>query len=64
MIDMLSVTNIKVYMMVEKVEAKQDKPGDAQKMNKLVKLRSQLINAINEELGTEADITKVYGSDK
>lgn len=64
LIDELSVTNIKVFMMVERVEAKQDKPGDSQKMNKLVKYRSQLMNAINEELQGEGEITKVYGSDK
>lgn len=64
LIDELSVTNIKIFMMVEKVERKEDKPGDSQKMNKLVKYRSQLINAINEELGDESSITKVYSTDK
>ncbi len=64
LIDELSVTNIKVFMMVEKVERKEDKPGDSQKMNKLVKFRSQLINAINEELEGDSEIVKVYGSDK
>lgn len=64
LIDELSVTNIKVFMMVEKVERKENKLEDAQKMNKLVKFRSQLINAINEELTGNSDIVKVYGSDK
>jgi hypothetical protein len=62
LIDALSVTNIKIYMMVEDVEAERNTKEDAQKMQKLIKYRAQLTNAINEELGGEENIVKVYGS--
>lgn len=59
-IDELSVTNIKIYMKVEEVEAGKNEAQDAQKLQKLIKYRSQLINAINEELGDSSEIVKVY----
>jgi hypothetical protein len=64
LIDSLSVTNIKIFMLVEKVEREENTAADAQKMQKLIKLRSKLMGAIEEELGGENDYIKVYSSDK
>jgi len=64
LIDALSVTNIKIYMLVERVERKENTVEEGQRMNALVKYRSQLTNAINAELGVDEQIVKVYGSDK
>lgn len=63
LIDELCVTNMKVWALVERVEAKTNTVEEAWKMNKLVAYRTQLMNAINERFGDEA-VTKVYGSDK
>ena len=63
LIDELCVTNLKVWALVERVEAKTNTVEDAWKMNKLVAYRSKLMSAINERFGDE-EITKVYGSDK
>jgi len=62
LIDELSITNIKIYMMVEDVEAGRNAKEDAQKMQALIKYRSQLKNAINADLGDRKEETKVYGS--
>lgn len=64
LIDELSVTNIKIYMMVEEVEAGRNSKEDAQKMQSLIKYRSALKNAINQELGDRKEEQKVYGSGK
>jgi hypothetical protein len=48
--------------MVEDVEAERNTKEDAQKMQSLIKYRSQLKNAINAELGDRKEETKVYGA--
>lgn len=63
LIDEICVTNIKIAMMVEQVEAHTNTIEDAWKMNALVKERSRLRSAINEYFGENPEI-KVYGSDK
>jgi hypothetical protein len=60
LVDELSVTNIKIFMMVEKIEEGKNTKEDAQKMQTLIKYRSQLTNAINAEFGSTAESTKVY----
>ena len=63
LIDELCVTNMKVWALVERVEAHTNTVEEGWKMNKLVAYRTKLMNAINEHFGDEA-VTKVYGSDK
>lgn len=57
-IDELSVTNIKIFMLIDKVHKNEHTKEDATKIQDLNLYRSQLINAINEEFGGE-EIVKV-----
>jgi hypothetical protein len=59
----LSVTNIKLYMAVERVERDEHTREDATTMQSLIKYRSQLKNAINAYFAEERQDIKVYGSD-
>ncbi len=61
LIDELSITNIKIFMMVEEVERGENTKEDAQKMQGLIKYRSQLKGAINEFVGERKEL-KVYGT--
>lgn len=56
LIDELTIVNIKIFMLIEKVEEEIDQPGDAKKIQTLNKYRSQLKNAINEEFGERQEI--------
>lgn len=60
LIDELSITNIKIFMLNESVEQKRNTVEEGQRMNKLNKYRAELTNAINEELGDSTRILKVY----
>lgn len=55
-IDELSVTNIKIFMLVGKVQRNEHTKEDAIKLQDLNSYRSQLKNAINEELGGRTEI--------
>ena len=57
-IDELSVTNIKIFMLVDKVQKCQHNIEDAKNLQSLNSYRSELMNAINEEFH-ERSIIKV-----
>lgn len=48
LIDELSVTNIKIYHLVERIQSNNFEKEDAKKLQDLNSYRSQLTNAINE----------------
>ena len=48
LIDELSITNIKVFFLIEKVHQDTHTKEDAKKIQVLNRYRSQLVNAINE----------------
>jgi len=48
LIDKLSVTNIKIFMLVDKVQKDDFTKEDAKKLQDLNTYRSQLTNALNE----------------
>ena len=47
LIDELSITNIKIFYLVDKVQKDQHTREDAKKIQDLNKLRSEYVNAIN-----------------
>lgn len=53
LIDELSITNIKIFMLVDKVKANIHTREEAKKIDDLNTYRSKLMNAITEELGGE-----------
>ena len=53
LIDELSVTNIKIFMLVDKVQKNEHSKEDAKKLQDLNTYRSKLMNAINEFSGDE-----------
>lgn len=60
LIDELSITNCKIFMFNVAVENGTNTVEGDQQMHKLNKYRSQLKNAINEELGDMKVETKTY----
>lgn len=48
LIDILSVTNIKIFMLVDKVQQDKHTREDAKKIQDLNTYRSQITNSINE----------------
>lgn len=48
LIDILGVTNIKIFMLVDKVQKNEHTLEDAKKIQDLNRLRSEIVNAINE----------------
>lgn len=56
LIDELSVTNIKIYFLVDKVEAPEGTIDDAKKLQALNRYRSKLMNAISNEFKQEGRI--------
>mgnify|MGYP001608986523 CR=1 FL=1 len=46
--DILSVTNIKIFYLIEKVQKNEHTKEEAKKIQDLNKYRSELTNAINE----------------
>lgn len=55
-IDELSITNCKIFWLTEKVNSDAGNIEDMKKIQKLNKYRSELKNAINEELGGRNEI--------
>ena len=49
LIDELSVTNIKIFMLVDKVQKNEHTKEDAKRLQDLNLFRSELMNAINKE---------------
>ena len=56
LIDELSITNIKIYHLVEKVQNNEHTKEDAKKLQDLNSHRSKLVNALNEEFEEEKEI--------
>jgi len=56
LIDGLSITNIKIFHLVDKVQRNEHTRGDAKKIQDLNKLRSEYTNAINEYFKDRIDI--------
>ena len=55
-IDELSITNIKIFYLVDKVQRNVHTLEDAKKIQDLNSLRSQFVNALNEEFGDRSDV--------
>ena len=49
LIDELSVTNIKIFMLVDKVQRNEHTKEDAKKIQDLNMFRAELMNAINND---------------
>ena len=58
-IDELVITNIKIFMLVDKVQKNEHTLEDAKKLQDLNSYRSELINALNDELDEKQMIIKV-----
>lgn len=56
LIDELSITNIKIFMLVDRVQKNTHSVEDAKKLQDLNSYRAKLCNAINEEFGQEKRI--------
>ena len=56
LIDILSVTNIKIFMLVDKVQKNEHSKEDAKKLQELNSYRSQVTNAINEYFSERQEI--------
>jgi hypothetical protein len=56
LIDKLSVTNIKIFMLVDKMQKKEGTIEEAEKIQDLNTYRTQLTNAINEYFNERQDI--------
>ena len=57
-IDELSVTNIKIFMLVDKIQKNEHTKKDAKKLQELNSYRAELCNALNNEF-KERQIIKV-----
>lgn len=56
LIDELSITNIKIFFLVDKVQDNKHTKEDAKKLQELNGYRSQLVNAINKMIGQREEI--------
>ena len=56
LIDSLTITNIKVFYLIDKVQKNEHSREDAKKIQDLNSYRSQLVNAINEYFNERQDI--------
>ena len=56
LIDELSVTNCKIFYLIDKVQKNQHTKKDAKKLQDLNLYRSKLINAINEHFDEQQQI--------
>jgi hypothetical protein len=56
LIDELSITNIKIFYLVDKVQKDEHTKEDAKKIQDLNSYRSKLVNALNIEFGDGEDI--------
>jgi hypothetical protein len=56
LIDELSITNIKIFYLVDKVQSNVHTLEEAKKIQDLNSYRSQLVNALNEEFGDKQDV--------
>lgn len=58
LIDELSITNCKIFALVDKIQKDEHTREDAKKLQDLNSYRAELSNALNEEFGDKKD-TKV-----
>ena len=56
LIDEISITNIKIYHLVEKIQNDQHTKEEAKKLQDLNKYRSELVNAINDYFGERKEV--------
>jgi hypothetical protein len=63
LIDELSITNIKIYMLIDKIYSNKHTREDAMKVQHLNKYRSDLCNALDEEFG-QTPYIKLYEEGK
>ena len=56
LIDQLSITNCKIFYLIDKVQRNKHTKEDAKKIQDLNSLRSQLVNYINEYFNERQDI--------
>lgn len=56
LLDILSVTNCKIFYLVDKVQRNEHTKEDAKKIQDLNKYRSELVNAINEFFNERQEI--------
>lgn len=56
LIDELSVTNIKIFMLVDKIQKNEHTKKDAKKLQDLNSYRSELCNALNREFKDRENI--------
>ena len=56
LVDALSVTNIKIFMLVDKVQQDKHTREDSKRLQELNSYRSQLMNAVNEEFGQRTEV--------
>ena len=61
LIDSLSICNIKIYFLEEKVAANTHTKEDAKKIQDLNRYRASLMNALSEEFNQQG-IIKTYGT--
>ena len=61
LIDILSITNIKIYFLEEKVASNTHTKEDAKKIQDLNRYRAELMNALSEEFN-QRGIIKTYGT--
>lgn len=59
LIDSLSVTNIKIFHLVDKVQKNEHTREEAKKLQDLNTYRSQVMNALNVEFNVKGEIIKV-----
>lgn len=56
LIDELSITNCKIFALVDRVQKNKHTREDSKKLQELNSYRSQLTNALNEEFGDRIDV--------
>ena len=56
LIDILSVTNIKIFYLIEKVQNNNFEKDDAKKIQDLNRYRSEITNSINEYFNERKEI--------
>lgn len=56
LIDELSITNCKIFALVDKIQEDRHTREDAKKLQDLNSYRSELTNAINEEFGDRREV--------
>lgn len=59
LIDELSIINIKIFMLVDKVQKNEHTKEDAKKLQDLNSYRSELINALNKEFNERETVIKI-----